>query len=269
LFIAIAAGVVTVVALLVYLILLQGDDSIDPAAVPNPALVVSGTPISVVAGARATPEAAIAAVDQPAAGATASAVPTISAVEAAAGRMLLDEHFTSNDANWPINAQAQITNGAYRLATRQAGQFVALGVPVSSVPADAVVSATFRKVGGPAGGGFGVILRDQQGSVRDGTSQGGRYYVLEVGDKAEVGIWRRESDHWVDLLPWQHSDAVKPGSATNDLVARAIGNTLSLSVNGTQVATKTDGAFAAGSAGLFVGGDGNVIALDHFAIQTP
>ena len=39
----------------------------------------------------------------------------------------------------------------------------------------------------------------------------------EVGDKGEVGIWRREGDRWIDLLPWTRSDAVKPGNSTNDV----------------------------------------------------
>ena len=73
----------------------------------------------------------------------------------------------------------------------------------------------------------------------------------------------------MDLLPWQTSSAVKPGTAVNELTARAVGNTLSLSINGTTVATRTDATFTAGGVGLFVGGDGNQVAVDRFTIQTP
>jgi hypothetical protein len=184
---------------------------------------------------------------------------------------LVDEHFQSNDANWPSNPRgvAWITNGIYRVATRQAGQFIAIGAPIPSVPSDVVVTAGFRKLAGPAGGGYGIIVRDQAAAQHDGTSQDGRYYVLEAGDRGEVGIWRRESDHWVDLLTWQHADAVKPGNAANELTVRAVGKTLTLSVNGTQVATKTDATLSGGGVGVFVGGDGNQVALDHFTVQTP
>src|SRR5207249_644685 len=109
--------------------------------------------------------------------------------------------------------------------------FVAVSAPITNLPADVVVSATFRKLAGPSGGGYGIIVRDQSTTPRDGTKQDGQFYVLEVGDKGEVGIWRRDSDHWVDLLPWQRTDAVKPGTATNELSVRAVGNTLSLLVN--------------------------------------
>jgi len=35
------------------------------------------------------------------------------------------------------------------------------------------------------------------------------------------------------------------------------------------VATKTDDTFSAGGVGVFVGGDGNQVAVDRFSIQTP
>jgi hypothetical protein len=82
-------------------------------------------------------------------------------------------------------------------------------------------------------------------------------------------MWRRDGDHWVDLLAWQPSPAVKPDTASNELSVRAVGNRLTLSVNGTEVATKTDDTFAAGGVGLFVGGDGNEVSVDRFSIQTP
>src|SRR5438552_4090103 len=77
-------------------------------------------------------------------------------------------------------------SGGYLLTARQPGQFVALGVPLTEALRDVVVSASFHKVAGPAGGGFGLIVRDQGPDARDGQSQAGRYYVFEVGDKGEV-----------------------------------------------------------------------------------
>ncbi len=112
-------------------------------------------------------------------------------------------------------------------------------------------------------------MRDQGPAPRDGANQQGRYYVLEVGDKGEVGIWRREGTSWVDLVPWQRSSAVKPGSATNELTVKAIGPRLSLTVNGEEVAAREDASLAVGNVGVFVGGDGNQVALDQIAIRTP
>jgi hypothetical protein len=185
--------------------------------------------------------------------------------------VLLDERFADNTQRWidVPGGPATLTNGTYQLTAKQNGQFMAIGVPVVDVLRDVVVGASFKKLSGPPGGGFGLIVRDQGPDARYGASQGGRYYVLEVGDKGEVGIWRRETDHWVDLLPWQHADAVHPGNDTNEMVVRAIGDQLSLQVNGAQVGSSVDNALPAGRIGLFVGGDQNTIAVDHFWVQAP
>jgi hypothetical protein len=82
-------------------------------------------------------------------------------------------------------------------------------------------------------------------------------------------MWLRDNDRWVDLLPWQRSDAVRPGTATNELTVRAIGDRLTLAVNGAEVASRTDATLPSGRAGIFVGGDGNQVALDHLTIQAP
>ncbi len=301
----VGAGVVLVgLAVAVYLLAprigsLFGDDNADLSALPNSSLVAAGTPVADIAGLPPTPAAvnaspatsvgsaaapevngvqataiaapARAAAAQPdAAAAQATAVPT-TAPASAAPATLFDERFASNDANWPSGPQgpALFTSGMYRVMTQKAGQFVAISAPILNLPSDLVISATFHKLNGPPGGGYGIIVRDQGGALRDGTGQNGQYYVLEAGDSGNVGIWRRDGDHWVDLQPWKPSDAVKTGTATNDLTVRAIGDRLSLSVNGTEVASKTDASFTGGLAGVFVGGDGNQVALTHFAIQVP
>jgi uncharacterized protein DUF4388 len=296
-----ALGLVLVaVGVIVYLLLPQsdslfGDNSLDPSTLPNASLVAAGTPVADLAINRATPVAVDATPAPAQAGQAAAtdasapqtaAAPVVSKPSAARPQAtaapvqqptsvtnvsLFDERFSGNDAGWPSSptGAAQITNGTYRIVTRQAGQFAAVSAPVASIPSDVVISASFRKLAGPPGGGYGIIVRDQSDATRDGSSQDGRYYVLEAGDKGEVGIWRRDGDHWVDLLPWQHSDAVKTDTGTNELVVKAIGNTLSLSVNGAAVASRTDNALASGRVGLFVGGDGNQVAVSRFTIQTP
>jgi hypothetical protein len=96
-----------------------------------------------------------------------------------------------------------------------------------------------------------------------------RAYVFEAGDLGEFGVWRRDEDHWVDLVPWTRSSAVRPGGSPNDLVVRAIGDQLNFSVNGVDLVTVKDASLPFGKVGLFVGGDYNEVALDHFAVQVP
>ncbi|MBV9579462.1 MAG: hypothetical protein JO057_12815, partial [Chloroflexi bacterium] len=78
-----------------------------------------------------------------------------------------------------------------------------------------------------------------------------------------------DGDHWVDLVPWTHSDVVRTGGSPNDLVATAVGTQLTLTVNGTQLASVQDDQLNTGRVGVFVGGDYNAVALDHFSVQLP
>src|SRR5919204_1550586 len=87
------------------------------------------------------------------------------------------------------------------------------------------------------------------------------------GDRGEVGIWRRDGDHWTDILPWTPSEAVHPGSDANELEAWASGDRLTLVINGVQVASKRDSALGAGGLGVFAGGDGNSVVLERLAIR--
>jgi hypothetical protein len=282
-----AAGLVVIVIALVAVLLVPNLDTglneseLDSSVLPNSSAVVSGTPISQIPVPRATAPAEqagaateakpTAAAPSPTAVPTAAPEPT-AAASVAAPRTLLDESFEDNARNWPNNAQgvAAVTAGTYRIVPRQAAQFVAIGAPIPDIVRDVIVTATFRKVGGPAGGGYGIIVRDQGPGPRDGVNQTGRYYVLEAGDKGEIGMWRRDGDRWIDLLPWQTSPAVRTGTgAVNELTVRAIGDQLSLSVNGQEVATRTDSALPVGGIGTFVGGDGNQVAVEHFSVVVP
>jgi LPXTG-site transpeptidase (sortase) family protein len=191
--------------------------------------------------------------------------------EAPAFPVLLDEHFADNRMGWRDDSRSTAWFGPreYRLTPRQPGQFVAVAAPINKPLQDVMLMATFRKQGGPLGGGYGLIVRDQSPPARDGWNQNGRYYVLEVGDRGEVGIWRRDEERWTELLPWTRSDTVQIGAATNQLEVWAIGSRLTLLVNGVQVASQVDTALGAGGVGVFAGGDGNDVALQQFAVRTP
>ena len=146
---------------------------------------------------------------------------------------------------------------------------MAIAIPGTQGLGDTVVSGWFHKLGGPAGGGYGLILRDQDPAARDGQNQLGRYYVFEVGDRGDVGVWLRDDDRWIDLLSWTASSAVKPGTASNELTVTAAGDHLSFVVNGIPVASQTDNVLRTGGAGVFVGGDSNQVALDRIVVSRP
>jgi hypothetical protein len=145
----------------------------------------------------------------------------------------------------------------------------ALGVPLPSVVGDAVLSAQFRKLGGPAGGGYGLIIRDRGATAeRDGRSQTGEYLVVGVGDRGDVGVWQRDQTHWIDIVPWTHSDVVHRDLDANSLVVTTHGTSLRFEVNGQVVAELTyDALPPTGSVGVFVGGDLNQVALEQLRIE--
>jgi hypothetical protein len=244
-----------------------------PAPTASPAAIVAATapPPRVIV----QPPTSLALSPTPAPAPTASTTPIAAAPVStpppvpSGPRLLLDEHFANNQRGWPDDRQstAWFENGAYRLAPRTVGRHVAVGAPIPGVLRDVQASATFHKVGGPPGGGYGLIVRDQGPGPRDGREQGGRYYVLEVGDRGEVGIFRRDVDHWTDLVPFGPSPAVKPGGESNSLTARAIGPRLSLLVNGAPVAEFTDATLPEGGVGIYVAGDGYVVVLEQVRFE--
>jgi LPXTG-site transpeptidase (sortase) family protein len=184
-------------------------------------------------------------------------------------RVLLDERFSDNRMRWPDDAHstASISGSGYRLVPRDPGRFVAVSAPIPVSLADVVVTATFHKVGGPPGGGYGLIVRDQHTSPGDGVAQGGRFYVLEVSDRGEIGIWRRDNDRWADLLSWTPSEAALQGTRANTLEVWAIGQRLTFFLNGVQVASQIDTALPTGGIGVFAGGDGNDVQVDRLSVR--
>jgi hypothetical protein len=180
-------------------------------------------------------------------------------------RILMDERF---ERAWPDHSQAaaRLVDGGYLLSTPSSGEFVAIRAPLAEVPRDIIIDATFRKVGGPPGGGYGFILRDQGASRGDGVDQTGRYVVAEVGDRGETGVWRRDDDHWTDLVPWTQSSAIHTDIDANDLTARLISDRLTFLANGIQIAD-VDVGLRSGRLGLFVGGDRNEVLVERFRVQ--
>jgi hypothetical protein len=187
-------------------------------------------------------------------------------------RVLFAQKLLAPVPSWPDDpsSNAWFADGVYRLFAREPGRFVAVGVPLPVSVGDAVLSAQFHKISGPAGGGYGLIVRDQGPSgERDSRNQSGRYMVLEVGDKGDIGIWQREQSRWIDVLPWTHSEAIRPGLDSNRLVITAEGPTLRFEVNGATLAdVDYTGLPPTGGVGVFVGGDLNEVALEWLRIES-
>lgn len=185
--------------------------------------------------------------------------------------VLFAERFATPLLDWPNDSRATawFEAGAYHLYARDPGRFVAVGVPIAGPMGDGAISAQFHKVSGPAGGGYGFIVRDQgRSTALDSRSQSGRYLVLEVGDRGEVGVWLRDQTQWIDVISWHHHDAVRPDNEQNLLVVYTRGPALRFEVNGDVVADLAfDGLPTRGGVGVFVGGDLNEVALEWLRVE--
>jgi hypothetical protein len=223
-----------------------------PAAVPTPVPV---RPLPTPTAVPPTPAAPL------------TPVPTAGGL-----RTVLDERFTSPSDFWPDDPSgpAWFGIGGYHLATREPGLFVAVAAPLPGPLDEVVATATFVKNSGPEGGGYGVILRDQGTSPLDGLTQDGRFLLFEVGDRGEVSIWQRDRVRWTAVMPWRHSDAVRPGQAENELKVIGHEDQVSFVVNAQQVAGLVyAGLPTRGGVGVFLGGDLNEVTVTRLTIQVP
>jgi hypothetical protein len=237
----------------------RADVSVMPTVVPTAVPTVAPTGVPTVAPTVA-PTFAVPTI-------VPTVVPTIAPVQLAPMRLFVDERFATPVEGW-LNDPARTAwqdGAAYHLGPRQPGQFVALNVPGVPEVSDLVISGSFHKTGGPSGGGYGLIGRSA--TPLDGQAQDGRFYVFEVGDKGTLGIWLREESKWVDLVPWTASDAVKTAGATNELSVSALGDTMSVVVNGVPVTSVRDTTLSRGGVGVFVGGDENQVVLDRLTVR--
>jgi hypothetical protein len=186
-------------------------------------------------------------------------------------RVLLDERFIRPLANWPNDpaATAWFVENGFRVYAREPDRFVAVGVPLAQPVGNAVLTAQFQKIGGPPGGGYGLIVRDQGSATqRVGRNQEGQYIVLEVGDRGDVGVWRRDETRWVDVIPWKHSNAVHTAGEPNALTVTLRSSALKLEINGQMVADASyQGIPDRGGVGIFVGGDFNDVILNWLRIE--
>jgi hypothetical protein len=184
--------------------------------------------------------------------------------------VVYDEAFQGSPGKWPTNNQltAWLPDNAYHVFAAPPNRFVTVTAPVTQPLRDVIVEARLRKAGGPSGGGYGIVVRDQGPAASPEGERSGRFYVAEVSDRGEVGVWRRDGDRWIDLLTWTPSGAVHTDGTANQLSVQVTGQRLVFLVNGTQVAALRDLVLPDGSAGILVGGDLNEVILERFTVRS-
>ena len=123
------------------------------------------------------------------------------------------------------------------------------------------------KIGGPDDNAFGVLCRYQD-------VDNYYYFYISSDGYAGIGIDNAGTKTVIsssdgNLAP---DSGINQGAATNHIRADCIGNTLTLYVNGSQVASATDSSFSGGDVGLVAktfSAAGTDIMFDNFFVYKP
>ena len=204
---------------------------------------------------------------------TAVIIPTAQPLAGGGGnsqQILFQDDFSNTSSGWDQahneSYSTDYENSGYRINVLPAS-YSAFANPSQSFKNDVRIEVDATKIGGPDDNAFGVICRYQDLD---------NYYFLYISSDGYVGIG---IDNAGSKSIISSSDGnmvsdsnINQGVATNHLRADCIGNTLTLYVNGTQVATATDGTFTGGDVGLSartfsVGGTD--IKFDNFFVYKP
>jgi hypothetical protein len=171
-------------------------------------------------------------------------VPPVQPTTAPTSKVLFQDDFTNTGSGWDsVSDSSGVTdyyNGAYRIQVLTDSLSIWAN-PSKSFPADVRVEVDATKNGGPDDNAFGVICRYQD------TDNFYRFYITSDG---YIGIVRRQGGNATVISSadgkLQPASGFKTGAATNHIEGDCIGNTLTMYVNGTQMAQATDSSFTSG-----------------------
>jgi hypothetical protein len=185
------------------------------------------------------------------------------------GKVIFQDDFSSDVSGWPkIRAEEGITdyeNGVFRILVNQENQDF-FGVPDLSPQKDVRIEVDAIKVGGSDDNDFGILCRYQDNN---------NYYQFLISSDGYVGILKVVDGSLQNIASENlvENPAVNTGNAQNHIRADCIGETLTLYVNGQQVATAQDIAFTgSGKVGVFAGTydiPGTDIRFDNFVVTAP
>ena len=179
---------------------------------------------------------------------------------------VFSDDFVTNDGRWGLfdtqDGAAYLQQSELYLEDR--GQGVGVYTQLAQHRWDDLgVTLRLRQVEGTQDNWMGVICRLQDEE---------NYYLLAISADGYYLILKTEAGVPTALTGPAQSDAIQPGRATNALEARCVGETLTLGVNGEELASVQDESFAEGSLALFadgVGGQRTTVAFDALVISEP
>ena len=182
--------------------------------------------------------------------------------------ILFQDDFSSTGSGWDQIQEegagmTDYESDYYRIQVLTANTDVWANPGLSFTDTRIEVDAT--KAGGPDDNDFGVICRYESAS---------NFYFFMISSDGYAGIGKVQDGEQIligsEVL--ETSDAINLGAATNHITADCVGSTLTLTVNGKQVASVTDTSFTSGDVGLLAGTYSEVgtdIHFDNFIVRKP
>jgi hypothetical protein len=165
------------------------------------------------------------------------------------GSVLFHDDFSDPSSGWDQNTTADGTTdyatGGYRILVKTANMAMWAN-PGQTLQNDVRIEVDATKSAGPDDNAFGVICRYYD---KD------NFYKFNITSDGYAGISKISSG---DVTVISSSDGklhtvnnINKGAASNHIRADCIGSTLTLYVNGNQVATASDSTLSGGDTGLF------------------
>lgn len=127
---------------------------------------------------------------------------------------------------------------------------------------DSIVEVEATPISGPDDNVYGLMT---------GWLDWSNYYLFLISGDGYYRFLKREGGNWTRNDPWQKSDAINLGKATNLVQVKRVGETLSFFANGVKLADYEDATFPEGNVGVMAGttacGGGNVtVGFDNFSV---
>lgn len=182
--------------------------------------------------------------------------------------VLYEDDFGDTGSGWEVGSwpggSVGYKSGAYSVVSGGSGDTM-WGIANTTL-SDVLINVDTNQVSAPDNdnNSYGVACREQ--------GDGNGYYLLISGDGG-YAIIKAQGNEFTPLVEWTASDAVKKGNATNHIEATCKGTTLTLSVNGTRVATVEDSSYSSGDIALAVtsyeDGQASEVLFDNIKITKP
>jgi hypothetical protein len=172
-----------------------------------------------------------------------------SGTAAQSGSVIFHDDFSNPSSGWDrttnSDGSTDYANGGYRILVNT----VNLGVwanPNQTLPKDVRIEVDASKSAGPDNNAFGIICR---------YTDTDNFYKFIITSDGYAGISKLINGTLTVISSAdgkiQTVNNINQGSASNHIRADCIGSTLTLYVNGNQVATASDSSLSGGDTGLF------------------